>query len=187
MAINFFTRVWRGITQESPLAAPARAVYLAVVAQARQPVFYASLRVPDTIDGRFDMIVLYAILLVRRIKGQGKVSDQFGREFMSYLFDDMDRNLREMGTGDMRIGNKVKEMAEAFYGRARAYNSALDTGVPRLEDVLKRNVYAKFEDDYGAAQSLAEVVRGHAEDLETQELADILAGIVRFEPLPGTA
>ena len=133
------------------------------------------------------MIVLYAILLVRRIKGQGKVSDQFGREFMSYLFDDMDRNLREMGTGDMRIGNKVKEMAEAFYGRARAYNSALDTGVPRLEDVLKRNVYAKFEDDYGAAQSLAEVVRRHAEDLETQELADILAGIVRFEPLPGTA
>ena len=185
MAMTFFTRAWRRMTKESPYAVPAREVYLAVVAQARQPAFYASLGVPDTIDGRFDMIALYAILLVRRIKGRGKVSDQFGREFMSYLFDDMDRNLREMGTGDMRVGKKIKEMAEAFYGRARAYNAALDTGVPQLEDVLKRNIYAEVEGDHGAAQGLAKAVHRDADDLETQELTDIFAGIVHFEPPPG--
>jgi len=185
--MTIFTRVWRRMTKESPYAAPAREAYLAVVAQARQPVFYSSHYVPDTIDGRFDMIALYAILLVRRIKGRGTPSDQFGREFMSFLFADMDRNLREMGTGDMRVGKKIKEMAEAFYGRARVYNDALDTGEPALEDVLRRNIYAEVEDDHGAAGALAEVVRQQANALETQELADILAGIVHFDPPPGAA
>jgi cytochrome b pre-mRNA-processing protein 3 len=185
--MTFFTRVWQRMTKESPYAAPAREVYLAVVAQARQPVFYASFGVPDSIDGRFDMIALHAILLVRRIKGRGTASDQFGREFMSYLFADMDRNLREMGTGDMRVGKKIKEMAEAFYGRARAYNAALDTGEPPLEDVLMRNIYAEVADDHGAAGVLAETVQRQADILETQELADILAGTVHFEPPRGAA
>ena len=180
--MTIFTRVWQRITKESPYAAPAREAYLAVVAQARQPAFYASFGVPDSIDGRFDMIALHAILLVRRIKGRGTASDQFGREFMSYLFADMDRNLREMGTGDMRVGKKIKEMAEAFYGRARAYNGALDTGTPPLEDVLKRNIYAEVGGEHGAARVLAETVQRQADQLESQELADILAGTVHFEP-----
>lgn len=179
--MSFFTRVWQRMTKESPYAAPAREVYLAVVAQARQPVFYESFGVPDSLDGRFDMIALYAILLVRRIKGRGTASDQFGREFMSYLFADMDRNLREMGTGDMRVGKKIKEMAEAFYGRARVYNAALDTGEPSLEDVLKRNIYAEVGDDHGGAGILAETVRRQAETLEAQELTEILAGTVHFD------
>jgi cytochrome b pre-mRNA-processing protein 3 len=180
--MSFLTRTWQRLTKESPYAAPAREAYLAVVAQARQPVFYASFGVPDSIDGRFEMIALHAILLVRRIKGRGIPSDQFGREFMSYLFADMDRNLREMGTGDMRVGKKIKEMAEAFYGRAKAYNAALDSGAPPLEDVLKRNIYADVGGEHGAARELAGAVQRQADLLETQELADILAGTVHFEP-----
>ncbi|CAN0548307.1 unnamed protein product [Laminaria digitata] len=181
--MTIFTRLWQRFAKESPYAEPAREAYLAVVAHARQPVFYASYGVPDSVEGRFEMIALHAILLVRRIKGRGDASDQFGREFMSYLFADMDRNLREMGTGDMRVGKKIKEMAEAFYGRARVYQAALDGGEPSLEDVLARNVFVEEEGDEASVRGIADSVRQQVAYLEAQELDAILAGSLRFQPI----
>lgn len=183
--MTILKRLWRRFGGESPYAAPAREAYLAVVEQARQPALYASFGVPDTVDGRFEMIALHAILLVRRIKGRGEASDQFGREFMSYMFADMDRNLREMGTGDMRVGKKIKEMAEAFYGRARVYQAAIDGGTPTLEEVLARNAFVEVDPDHGGVQGLAENVRRQVATLETQDLPEILAGTVRFDPVSG--
>jgi len=180
--MTILKRLWRRFASESPYAAPAREAYLAVVAQARQPDLYSSFGVPDSVEGRFEMIALHAILLVHRIKGRGEASDKFGREFMSYLFADMDRNLREMGTGDMRVGKKIKEMAEAFYGRARAYQAALEAGTPDLEEALARNVFAEVEDHHSGVRGLADSVRRQVAALENQDLADLLAGKVRFEP-----
>ena len=174
--------LWRSIFAESPFAAPAREAYLKVVGQARQAPFYQSFGVPDTVDGRFDMIALHAVLLIRRIKGQGPESDQFGREFMSYLFADMDRNLREMGTGDMGVGRKIKAMADAFYGRAKVYQAALDSGAPTLEEALERNVFVDVAVGGPGPGRLAANVRHQVAELDAQPLADIVAGKLRFAP-----
>ncbi|MEQ8249221.1 MAG: ubiquinol-cytochrome C chaperone family protein [Alphaproteobacteria bacterium] len=180
--MSVLTALWRSIFAESPFAAPAREAYLRVVAQAREASFYRSFGVPDTVDGRFDMITLHAVLLIRRIKGQGPDSDRFGREFMSYLFADMDRNLREMGTGDMGVGRKIKAMADAFYGRAKVYQAALDSGAPTLEEALERNVFADVPEGGPGPGLLAADVRHQVAALEAQALADILGGNVRFDP-----
>ena len=92
-------------------------VYCEIVAQARQPTFYADFLVPDTIDGRFDLIVMHAVLYFRRMRGEGAKVAEFTQEVFDLFFQDMDASLREMGVSDTRVPKKVKVMGEAFYGR----------------------------------------------------------------------
>ena len=89
-------------------ANPIAAVYDAIVASARQPRFYADLGVPDTLDGRFDMIVLHLFLVLDRMKGE---DEKFRQNLTDYFFMDMDRSLREIGVGDLSVGKKVRKMA----------------------------------------------------------------------------
>ena len=112
-------------------------LYRACVGQARHPVFYTDLCVPDTVEGRFDLLILHIILLLQKLDGQGRQAQQL----FDLLFADMDRNLREMGVSDMRIGKKIKPLLEAFYGRAQAYAQALATMDAVLAEALSRNIY----------------------------------------------
>jgi cytochrome b pre-mRNA-processing protein 3 len=97
------------------------------VAAARQEVFYARWAVPDTVDGRFDMIALHLFLVLERLKGEGQAVEDFRQVLTDTFFQDMDRSLREMGVGDISVGKKVRKMAEAFYGRVQAYAAALSS------------------------------------------------------------
>jgi cytochrome b pre-mRNA-processing protein 3 len=101
-------------------AVPADRLYGAAVAQARNPAFYVECRVPDTLDGRFDLIVLHLCLLIRRLRREGETGATLAQALFDTTFDDMDRSLREMGVGDLGVGRRVKAMASAFYGRATA-------------------------------------------------------------------
>lgn len=126
--------------------APER-LYAQIVAQARQPVFYARLGVPDTAEGRFDMIVLHAILVMRRLRGEGGAGRDLAQALFDALFRDMDANLREMGVSDVAVPKRVKGMARAFYGRAAAYDGAIDAADrPSLAVALRRNVYRNATD-----------------------------------------
>lgn len=91
-------------------------------AQARQPVFFAKLGVPDTIDGRFDLVVLHAWLVLERLREQGMKDVSQG--LIDMLFASFDESLRDLGVGDIGIGHRVKKMADAFYGRLSAYGAA---------------------------------------------------------------
>lgn len=99
-------------------------IYGMIVTQARRPEFYARLNVPDTVDGRFDMLVLHLWLVLRRLRdvaeGAGPSQALFDR-----FCSDMDANLREMGVGDLTVPKRMQAFGEAFYGRAGAYDSAL--------------------------------------------------------------
>ena len=120
-----------------PVKARAAQLYQAVLTEARKPRLYADLGAPDTVDGRFDMIILHAALVMRRLR-------------------DEDAALREMGIGDMSVGKKIKAMAEAFYGRAAAYDAALksaDSG--QMKAVLWRNLFDDAPDGEPAAEALA--------------------------------
>lgn len=160
----------------------AEALYLAVVAQSRLPVFYAALGVPDTVDGRFDMIALHAFLLLRRLKGEPAAAE-LAQAVFDLMFADMDRNLREMGVGDLTVGKRVKTMAKAFYGRIAAYDAGLDAADPAvLREALRRNLLRGTAPDDAALAALAAYVRSQAAALGRQPLDDLLGGAVAFAP-----
>jgi cytochrome b pre-mRNA-processing protein 3 len=115
----------------------AEALYAKVVAAARMPVLYSGYGVPDTPTGRFEMIALHAFIVVRRLKAQGQ--GDLAQAVFDTFFDDMDRNLREMGVGDLGVGRRVKAMAQQFYGRALFYERGLAGG--NLEEALARNIF----------------------------------------------
>lgn len=161
-------------------------LYEAVVAQARRPVFYSGLGVPDTIDGRFDLIALHAILLVRRLKAGGDDTKQVAREIVDTMFEDLDRSLRELGVSDQGLPRRMRTMAEGFLGRMVAYEEALAGGdIAGLVAALRRNVYGTVEIDEQRIAMLTSYVRSQVATLDRQAEADLLAGKVAFRPLSG--
>jgi cytochrome b pre-mRNA-processing protein 3 len=165
------------------LDGPARGLYGSLVKQARQPGFYLHCGVPDTVDGRFDMILLHAFLVLRRLKRDRRHTAELGQALFDLMFADMDRNLREMGVGDLAVGRRIKAMAEAFYGRIAAYEAGLADDA-MLADALKRNLYRKAAP---AAPEIAGVVaylRREAAALDAQPLAGLMTGTVTFGPAP---
>ncbi len=133
--------------QRSPRDDSIAALYGVIVAQARQPAFYAHYGVPDTANGRLEMIILHAVLVLLRLQTEGGSSQRFGQLLFDHFCSDMDANLREMGVGDMAVPRKMKTIAEAFYGRKRAYQAAIAApGLAALVAALVRNVRAVAAD-----------------------------------------
>jgi cytochrome b pre-mRNA-processing protein 3 len=124
----------------------AAALYGAIVAQARNPALYTDFGVPDTVEGRFEMIILHLALVLRHLR-----ADEAEKAVGQHVFDafcaDMDRSLREMGVGDLGVGKRMREMAEAFYGRAGRYDQGLGGGdVDEVAATIGRSVYGAAED-----------------------------------------
>lgn len=171
----------------SSAARPAEALYLAVVEQARRSEFYTEFGVPDTIDGRFDMILLHAYLLLRRLRGSGPRGDQLAQAVFDAMFADMDRNLREMGVGDLSVGKRVKKMVEAFYGRIAAYDSGLETDEAALCAALNRNIYGTFAPLPGQLAAMADYVRFQDGWLLAQRAGELLDGRLNYGDPPTIA
>ena len=161
-----------------PAADPATAaLYRACVAQARQPFFYTDLGVPDTVDGRFDMLVLHSVLVMRRL-GNATEAKQ---KLFDLMFADMDRSLREMGVGDMSLPKKIKPMIEAFYGRAQAYDTALqaDDNAP-LTAALQRNLYGSSPVEDSTLSQMTHYVRHTVAAVDRQPINVLTSGHVVF-------
>ena len=156
------------------------ALYGAIVAQARSVAFYADYRVPDTVEGRFDLIVLHLVLLLNRLGGRVEASAHgLGQELFDAFCRDLDANLREMGVGDLAVPKRMQAFAEAFYGRQAAYLAALDAADQRVfEKALARNIFAAGN-DAGAAQ-LARYARAAVTGLDAQDDGALIRGEVVF-------
>lgn len=121
--------------------------YTAIVKQARRQELYGDGMAPDSFDGRFDMMVLHVYLVLKRLKADGQARHGAGQVLFDLFFRDMDQAMREMGVGDLGVGKKVKKMAEAFYGRVHAYDTAFaDTQDASLHETLGRNLYPDTPD-----------------------------------------
>ena len=122
-----------------PSRGTIEAIYGMIVTQAREPLFYRDLGVPDTVNGRFDLLVLHLWMVLRRLKAAAG-----GAAFSQALFDrfceDMDANLREMGVGDLTVPKRMQAFGEAFYGRAAAYDLASADGAEPMAQALSRNI-----------------------------------------------
>lgn len=158
-------------------------LYDAMVTQARQPVFYAEQGVPDTLDGRFEIVLLHALLTMRRLRLVSDGGADSAQSLFDLLFADFDRALREIGVGDLSVGKRIKQMGQAFYGRATALEKALDEeagAAGALAAFLKRNTYGTAEPTDDQVAALARYV--FALERHLKSLADdaLIAGDVSF-------
>ena len=105
----------------------AAELYSGVVTAARAPAFYAELGVPDTVEGRYEMIVLHVVLLLRRMRQPGAGQKRLSQALVDFMAADLDRSIRELGVGDMSVGKFMKRLGEGLYGRAAvaAYGAGL--------------------------------------------------------------
>jgi len=157
-------------------------LYGMIVAQARLPQLYRDYGVPDTINGRFDLIVLHLALVLDRLMASPDLGD-LGQRLFDCFCQNMDNNLREMGVGDLAVPKEMRRMGEAFYGRAGAYRAALaDDDDRALVDALKRNIYGGAP--AAGARRLAAYVREAVVQLKALDEVALTAGVIVFPEPP---
>jgi cytochrome b pre-mRNA-processing protein 3 len=147
-----------------------------LVARARDPYFFRILNVPDTVDGRFDMVALHGWMVLEQLKAAGM--DSAAQALTDTLFVSFDEALREQGTGDMGMGRRMKAIANAFFGRLGAYSGARDKMA--LAEALAKNVWRGGVVD-ARANLLADYV---AEARAYLGRSDLAAGALDFGPVP---
>jgi cytochrome b pre-mRNA-processing protein 3 len=158
-------------------------LYAAIAAQARVPVFYADLGVPDTVDGRFDLLVLHVWMVLHRLDAEPD-SGQVKQDLFDAMFAHLDLTVREMGAQDLGVGRRIKKMAEGFHGRAGSFREAWLSGEgARLEEALTRNVFGKTTPAPEAVARLARYVGDSIGRLTQTPAAPLMAGRIAW-PTP---
>ena len=142
-----------GEKKQRALLAP---LYRAVVAAGRAPAWYREGGVPDTVEGRFDMIASLLALVLIRLEREGEAAKAEAVLLTELFIDDMDSSLRQIGIGDFVVGKHVGKLLGALGGRLDAYRAALE-GESGLEEAVKRNI---FRDAPPSDEALAFVTRG---------------------------
>jgi cytochrome b pre-mRNA-processing protein 3 len=149
------------------------------MAAARRPaLFLRPYEVPDTLEGRFDLLVLFSTLLLRRLESLPHPGREIAQELVDALFEHLDAGLREIGVGDLAVPKRIKKLAEAFSGRTAAYRSALALDRAAFASALARNIYGEESADQ-RANALADYCLDLVARLESANLAQVLA-----EPFP---
>jgi cytochrome b pre-mRNA-processing protein 3 len=169
-------------------------LYGAIVAQARSPVFYTHYGVSDSVEGRFELIVLHLVLVLRRLGADQPASGRgpslgpgsaVGQRLFDVFCRDLDDNLREMGVGDLAVPRRMRQFGEAFYGRQAAYGAAVGAADPQeLEKALARNILGDGDAEDRAAP-LGRYMRAAAAQLDAQSEDALIAGRAVF-PSPET-
>ena len=157
-------------------------LYGAVVAAARQEVLYRDLAVPDTFEGRFEVLTVHASLVARRLQLLPAPGPDLAQDFVDRVFSEFDGTLREMGVGDISVPKRMKTIASAFAGRSSAYIEALQSeDTLTLNDVLKRNIYGSSQPADQAVSALAHYVRRFVERLEHMSFSDFTSDTLSFD------
>jgi cytochrome b pre-mRNA-processing protein 3 len=141
------------------------AIYGMIVTQAREPLFYRDLGVPDTVDGRFDLLLLHLWIVLRRLRASTDGTEP-AQALSQGLFDrfceDMDDNLREMGVGDLAVPRRMQTFGAAFYGRSKAYDLAFGQEAEQVAGALAQAIAKNILNGGG---------REHAEELAAYTMA----------------
>tara|TARA_Y100000052_G_scaffold26355_1_gene31120 strand:- start:315 stop:959 length:645 start_codon:yes stop_codon:yes gene_type:complete len=170
--------MFRGLFSPKPEKRTAQALHRKVVEAARQPALYGEDGVPDTIEGRFELVVLHTALVVLVLqKGEDPRGRAVSQALFDAMFDDFDAAMRELGVGDSAVGKKIRFMAEGFYGRAKALEEALEAqdDSAALVEVLSRNTLAQEAPD-ARAERLSLYVNSAFKSLTSQGADALIAG-----------
>ena len=165
-----------------PAQAVGRSLYAQVVDQSRTPRLYAELGAPDTVEGRFELYTLHLVLLLERLRGQGRGAKDVSQALFDAYLKGLDDALREMGVGDLSVGKKMRRLGEAFYGRVKSYEAAmaaLPSQTP-LRELIARTVYETG--DPSRAPDLADYVMAQRVALSAWPIERLLEGQAGWAP-----
>ena len=157
-------------------------LYETVVAQSRQPVFFERLGVADTIDGRFDLMILHVFLMVNRLGQLGPEGGKLAETLFDTMFKSVALTLREMGIGDLGVPKHMKKMMKAFNGRLHIYHQAMESGdAAALQLAIARNLYrAEGEAIPAGSEAVANYAMNIAAAFQSYALEDFESGAVAF-------
>lgn len=167
-------KTWRKMGERKRIA---EALCAGLMSRAREPVFFRALGVSDSMDGRFDLLALHAWLVLGRLSGEDERDT--AQALTNAIFVQFDEALRDQGVGDIGIGHRVKKMADAFYGRLKAYGDAEKEA--DLATAILRNIYRGDASRASSAKALAAYAMKARERLSR---ATVLDGVLEFGPLP---
>ena len=148
----------------------AALLYHNIVQQARQPWFYADAGVPDTLDGRFELVLVHMFLALERLKQEADTAE-LQRCLIEMFFDDMDRSVREIGVSDTGVGRRVKAMANALYGRLDAYRKAMEDE-QALREAIRRNLYGTVKEQVADGAAVTTYIMHAHRDLSAKPVDD---------------
>jgi cytochrome b pre-mRNA-processing protein 3 len=170
-ALTFLQRLFGAPSDRLAL----RPLYAAIVAEARDPAWYREGGVPDTVEGRFDMVSALLALVLLRLEAEG---DKARREsvLLTELFvDDMDASLRELGTGDLMVGKGIGKLMGALAGRMASFRDSL-ADAAAFEASVRRNVFRDAPSSDDAVRFVADALRRRHAALSAVPLERLLAG-----------
>lgn len=172
-----FDKLWKGravifsLFRKDPRRTIIATLYKRVATASREPGLYASLGIPDTVEGRFEALSLHMILVLRALREMPAPADEVAKDLTDAFFRDMDASLREMGVGDTVVPKRMKKIAESFYGRGQAYDGPLNASDEAgLASALGRNAYGGDE----PAIALARYALAADQGLKTVSLDGLL-------------
>ncbi|MEM7043936.1 MAG: ubiquinol-cytochrome C chaperone family protein [Pseudomonadota bacterium] len=173
-----WSRFWSRLTAE-PEPSIAHRLYDRLVRHARFPIYYGRLGVPDTPEGRFEVLALHVGLAVRKLSSQGDEGRKAGQALFDLMVADLDMNLRELGVGDLSVGKQVKRLAQQFYARLAVLSDAFDDDRHDvLSPMLQTNVVASSPSASEQAAALADIVVALSEALDRHDPVELMAGKV---------
>ncbi len=155
-------------------------IYTKIVNSARNQIFYTEYKVPDTNDGRFDMITLYMFFALNRLRGlKERYPEKLSQALFDFMFKDMDRSLRESGVGDLGVPKHMKRMMQGFNGRMHKYNETIDDKDLLLKTIIN-NVYGGEEISEDTTNKMLEHVLAEHKKINETTLEDIKSGNFDF-------
>lgn len=166
------------------LSRTAALLHGSIVDQSRQEVFYEQHHVPDSFDGRFEVLILHLFLVTDRLaQEKDQRTQQLNQALFDFTFAYFDQELRQMGIGDLSVPKHIKRMAKAFYGRSQVYQDSFNDR-DNLQQALKRNLYGTEQtvQDHDL-QFFADYLVLQRNALQQQNIDNMKKGIVVFEPI----
>ena len=182
-----FFNVFNRKTKEKQLA---EQLYKDIVKQARNKAFYTSYGVPDTMEGRYEMIVIHIFLFLQNLENSEKNNAQIGKAISEEFFSELDGSLREMGVGDITVPKKMRKLADSFYGRLYAYKEGIEKNEKNtLSQAIQRNVFGHDDEnkELGTTSLNSDKLSNYM--IETNKLLSnnikeaLSLGTIKFQPL----
>lgn len=162
--------------KKSTTATLPEQLYGGLVTQARSPVFFTDLGLPDTVMGRFDALSLHIYMLARRFRAEGtNPTMDLSQEIFDLYVSDVERALRELGIGDTSVPKKKKKMIRSFYGQIEDFDAALED---MNETIIAEKVTARYLIDSQSTDpaTLTRYMLETEKHLKAQEIKDIMSG-----------
>ena len=173
--------IWTLFKRKKANQALVEQQYEHLTGAARSPVFYEDMEVPDSVMGRFEMISAHLVLYLRRTQSAGPAANGIAQDIVDAFFEDVDHSIRELGVGDLSVPKRMKKFARMFYGRAKSYGDALDTGDgAALAEALRRNIYPEQSETTPSMRALSDWMVRTARQLEDVPDETLAAGRLVF-------